>query len=240
MIPAARRRLLVVYVLVAALLIVLGGRLWYLQVMTGRAYASAAAQDQTRTVIVPPVRGKILDDVGTPLVDNKTALVVSVNRALVAQQADGGISELHRLAGLLNMNYNLLQQRLRLCGPTVSQPCWPGSPYQPIPIDQQASAAMSQLEELLGNKEAAATAQLRSETIKKTIDAQFYDQEKSCYAFSRNPNGSLDRTSTVYPALAWWSSPPAGPPCGSRWPRPRAAGVRRAPLARRIERSRSA
>ena len=143
MIPAARRRLLVVYVLVAALLIALGGRLWYLQVMTGGAYASAAAQDQTRTVIVPSVRGQILDDVGTPLVNNKTALVVSVNRALVAQQADGGISELHRLAKLLSLKYTLLQQRIRLCGPTVSQPCWPGSPYQPIPVDQQAPAAVA-------------------------------------------------------------------------------------------------
>jgi len=143
MIPAARRRLLVIYVLVAALLIGLGGRLWYLQVMTGGSYASAATQDQTRTVIVPSVRGQILDDVGTPLVNNKTALVVSVNRALVAQQADGGISELHRLAKLLNLNYHLLQQRIRICGPTVSQPCWPGSPYQPIPVDQQAPAAVA-------------------------------------------------------------------------------------------------
>ena len=90
MIPAARRRLMVLYVVVAALLISLGGRLWYLQVMTGGSYASAAAQDQTRTVIVPSVRGGILDDVGQPLVNNKTALVVSVNRALVAQQPDGG------------------------------------------------------------------------------------------------------------------------------------------------------
>jgi len=139
MIPAARRRLMVLYVVVAALLISLGGRLWYLQVMTGGSYASAAAQDQTRTVIVPSVRGGILDDVGQPLISNKTALVVSVNRALVAQQSDGGLAELHRLAKLLHMNYGLLQQRLRLCTPGVSQPCWPGSPYQPIPVDQQAS-----------------------------------------------------------------------------------------------------
>jgi penicillin-binding protein 2 len=139
MIPAARRRLMVLYVVIAALLISLGGRLWYLQVMTGVSYASAAAQDQTRTVIVPSVRGGILDDVGQPLVANKTSLVVSVNRALVAQQADGGVAELHRLAKLLNLNYSVLQQRIRLCGPTVSQPCWPGSPYQPIPVDQQVS-----------------------------------------------------------------------------------------------------
>ncbi len=88
---------------------------------------------------------------------------------------------------------------------------WPGGmPHQEIYLallDQQASAAMAKLEELLGNKDASAAAQLRSETLKKTIDSQFYDQEKTCYAFSRNPNGSLDRTTTVYPALAWWSSP---------------------------------
>ena len=111
MIPAARRRLMVLYVVVAALLISLGGRLWYLQVMTGGSYANAAAQDQTRTVIVPSVRGGILDDVGQPLVNNKTALVVSVNRALVAQQPDGGLAELHRLAKLLHMDYRLLQQQ---------------------------------------------------------------------------------------------------------------------------------
>jgi penicillin-binding protein 2 len=142
-IPAARRRLMVLYVVVAALLISLGGRLWYLQVMTAGSYASAAAQDQTRTVIVPSVRGGILDDVGQPLINNKTALVVSVNRALVAQQPDGGLGELHRLAKLLHMDYGLLQQRLRLCTPGVSQPCWPGSPYQPIPVDQQAPAAVA-------------------------------------------------------------------------------------------------
>ncbi len=141
MIPAARRRLMVLYVVVAALLISLGGRLWYLQVMTGVSYASAAAQDQTRTVIVPSVRGGILDDVGQPLIDNKTSLVVSVNRALVAQQPDGGLAELRRLAKLLHMKYALLQQRIRLCAPGVSQPCWQGSPYQPIPVDQQASDA---------------------------------------------------------------------------------------------------
>ena len=143
MIPAARRRLMVLYVVVAALLISLGGRLWYLQVMTAGSYANAAAQDQTRAVIVPSVRGGILDDVGQPLISNKTALVVSVNRALVAQQPDGGLGELHRLAKLLHMDYGLLQQRLRLCTPGVSQPCWPGSPYQPIPVDQQASAAVA-------------------------------------------------------------------------------------------------
>jgi penicillin-binding protein 2 len=136
MIPASRRRLIVLYAVIAALLITLGGRLWYLQVMTGVSYASAATQDQTRTVIVPPVRGQILDDTGQPLVDNHTALVVSVNRMLLQQQPDGGVTELHRLAKLLHMKYSLLQDKLRLCTASVPAPCWQGSPYQPIPVDQ--------------------------------------------------------------------------------------------------------
>jgi penicillin-binding protein 2 len=143
MIPAARRRLVVLYAVVFALLASLGGRLWYLQVMTGVSYASAASQDQVRTVIVPPVRGQILDDTGQPLVDNHTSLVVSVNRQLLSQQADGGIGELHRLAHLIGMGYAELQQKLRLCTAGVSQPCWQGSPYQPIPVDQQAPTAVA-------------------------------------------------------------------------------------------------
>src|SRR5262249_11415587 len=130
MIPAARRRLVVLYAVVAALLLSLGGRLWYLQVMTVGSYASAATQDQGRTVIAPPAGGQIRDDVGQPLVNNRTALVVSVNRALVSQQPDGGVGELHRLAKLLGMKYPLLQQKIRLCTAGVSQPCWQGSPYQ--------------------------------------------------------------------------------------------------------------
>jgi len=143
MIPAARRRLVVLYAVVFALLVSLGGRLWYLQVMTTVSYTSAATQDQVRTVIVPPVRGQILDDAGQPLVDNHTVLVVSVNRQLVSQQADGGIGELHRLAQLLHMSYTLLQEKIRLCTAGVSQPCWQGSPYQPIPVDQQVPTAVA-------------------------------------------------------------------------------------------------
>src|SRR5215467_12940671 len=143
MIPAARRRLVVLYAVVAALLLALGGRLWYLQVMTVGGYATAATQDQVRTVIVPPVRGQILDDVGQPLVNNRTALVVSVNRALVSQQPGGGIGELHRLARLLGMKYSLLQEKIRLCTAGVSQPCWQGSPYQPIPVSDQVPAAVA-------------------------------------------------------------------------------------------------
>jgi penicillin-binding protein 2 len=134
MIPASHRRLIVLYAIVAALLISLGGRLWYLQVMNGHSYVRLAAQDQTQTVITPAVRGQILDDAGLPMVDNASSLVVTVNMMNLAAQSDGGTGVLHRLAHLLGMSDKLLTEKVRLCNAQVTQPCWPGSPYQPIPV----------------------------------------------------------------------------------------------------------
>jgi penicillin-binding protein 2 len=136
---ASRRRLLVLYVLAAAMLISLGGRLWYLQVMNNTAFTKLAAANQTRNVIVPAVRGQILDDVGNRLVTNKTALVVSVDMMNLSQQPGGAAPVLHRLAPLLGMSYQLLSDKTRLCTKGVQQPCWPGSPYQPIPVAQNVS-----------------------------------------------------------------------------------------------------
>ena len=86
---------------------------------------------------------------------------------------------------------------------------WPGAmPHQEIYLallDQQASGAMAEIESALKDAEKSASAKKRADAIAKTIEAEYYDPEKSCYAFSRNTDGSLDRTSTVYPALAWWS-----------------------------------
>ena len=135
MIPSSRRRLWVVHLVIAAMLAALGARLWYVQVMSTGTYAQLAAQDLTQQVVVPSVRGQILDDTGKPLVDNQTALVVSVNIARLAQRADEA-AVLARLARLLHMPVRLLTEKVRLCSATVSAPCWPGSPYQPVPVAQ--------------------------------------------------------------------------------------------------------
>lgn len=143
MIPASRRRLFVVYAVIGALLISLGGRLWYLQVMNGHSYVQLASQDQAQTVITPAVRGQILDDTGLPLVDNASSLVVTVNMMNLATQSDGGAAVLRRLAHLLGMSHKLLTEKVRLCTAHVSQPCWPGSPYQPIPVAQHVPDAIA-------------------------------------------------------------------------------------------------
>jgi penicillin-binding protein 2 len=139
MIPASRRRLAVLHVVVAALLIGLGVRVWNVQIASGASYASQASQDQARDVIVPAVRGEILDDSGQPLVDNRSTLVIAVNMAELSQQQDGGTAVLTRLAGLLGMPLKVLRNKVRLCTAGVSQPCWQGSPYQPIPVAENVS-----------------------------------------------------------------------------------------------------
>jgi len=140
MIPASRRRLAVLYVLVAAALVALGGRLYYVQVLNTAQYKALAAANQTRQVVVPAVRGGIVDDLGQPLVRNQTSMVVSVNMSTLSQTtSDDGQSVLRRLAPLLGMSYKDLSEKTRLCTRGVPAPCWTGSPYQPVPVDQRVS-----------------------------------------------------------------------------------------------------
>jgi penicillin-binding protein 2 len=140
MIGASRRRLLGLYVVAAAMLVVLGGRLWYLQVLDSPHYRQLAAVNQTRQIVVPAVRGMITDDTGAPLVRNQTSMVVSVDMMRLAQRTrDGGRAVLARLAPLLHLSDKTLSEKVRLCTRGVSAPCWPGSPYQPIPVAERVS-----------------------------------------------------------------------------------------------------
>ncbi len=85
---------------------------------------------------------------------------------------------------------------------------WPGGmPHQEIYLallDQQASSAMGYIEGLLKDSSEEDAANKRAEQLEKIINGEYWDAQKNCYAFSRNMDGSLDKTSTVYPALAWW------------------------------------
>ncbi|POM27833.1 Stage V sporulation protein D [Actinomadura rubteroloni] len=132
-------RLVVLYVIVGALLLTLVSRLWTMQVLQGEHYQQVAADNRTRDIVVPAVRGMILDDTGRPLVRNRTALVVSVDRTTLMRQKDKGAAVLSRLATVLGTTRQALEMRIRLCGPTTPRPCWPGSPYQPIPVDDRVN-----------------------------------------------------------------------------------------------------
>jgi penicillin-binding protein 2 len=138
-IPASKRRLATITLIVAGLLGVLGVRLYDLQIGSHATYVALASQDETRDIVTPAVRGEILDDSGQVMVGNQSSLVVSVNMATLEQQSDGGTAELARLAKLLKISDKTVRERVRMCTAGVKQPCWQGSPYQPIPVAQNVS-----------------------------------------------------------------------------------------------------
>ncbi|WP_369222743.1 penicillin-binding protein 2 [Streptomyces sp. R39] len=138
--PRVQIRLVVIQILVLSLLGTLGGRLWYLQIREGAEYQKEASGNHVQQVVDPAVRGSILDARGVPLADNETRLVVSASRTDLLKQKDDGKAVLTKLAGVLGMSPTEVMQKVRLCDAKTPQPCWNGSPYQPIPITDEATA----------------------------------------------------------------------------------------------------
>jgi hypothetical protein len=64
---------------------------------------------------------------------------------------------------------------------------------------------MSKLAVLLGDKSTADAAGTRATDLTRKIEAEYYDSARQEYAFSRNADGTLDHSATVYPAIAWWN-----------------------------------
>ncbi|WP_037854457.1 penicillin-binding protein 2 [Streptomyces sp. NRRL S-340] len=137
--PRVQTRLVVIQILVLSLLGTLGGRLWYLQIREGAHYQKEASGNHVQQVVQPATRGSILDARGVPLADNETRLVVSASRTDLLKQKDDGKAVLTKLAGVLGMDPQEIQQKVRLCDAKTPQPCWNGSPYQPIPLTDEAT-----------------------------------------------------------------------------------------------------
>lgn len=130
-------RLLVLGVLVVSLLGTLIARAFYLQIVTGSTYRAAAEQNSVRELVTPAVRGLILDQAGRPLVANRTSVVVTVDRLTLEREPDDGAAVVKRLADMLGMSEQKIQDRLMTCGSDGAKPppvCWNGSPYQPVPV----------------------------------------------------------------------------------------------------------
>ncbi|WNO74575.1 penicillin-binding protein 2 [Streptomyces sp. AM8-1-1] len=137
--PRVQIRLVVIQVLVFSLLLTLGGRLWYIQIRNGQEYTDEAKNNHVQQVVQPAVRGSILDSRGVPLADNETRLVVSASRTELMKMKDDGKAVLTRLGAVLGMKPKDVMDKVRLCDSKTPQPCWNGSPYQPIPVTDEAT-----------------------------------------------------------------------------------------------------
>ncbi len=84
----------------------------------------------------------------------------------------------------------------------------PPMPHQEVylaALDQQSTAALATLAQLMKDNELAATAQQTAAAIRQKIESEYFNRQKNFYAFSRNADGTLDNTASIYPSVAWWS-----------------------------------
>ena len=140
----SRLRLVVVQCLVFSLFATLFARLYYLQVVTGEQYHAQAASQSVRDIVVQPQRGLIVDDEGRPLVTNRTAWVVSIDRTQLGKLPRGQQRILlDRVAEAVDRPVARIKRALATCGDagSVAGECWNGSPYQPVPVAEDAPQA---------------------------------------------------------------------------------------------------
>jgi penicillin-binding protein 2 len=137
---SARSRVFVLRVLVMSMLLTLGARLWFLEIADGSSYRKVATGNTTRDIVSAAPRGMIIDAAGQPLVTNKTSLVLTVDHSVLDKQKDKGKAVLARLGPIVGQSAGELALRIRFCTAKVKQPCWNGSPYQPIPVASNVSS----------------------------------------------------------------------------------------------------
>jgi len=136
-----RLSIFVVQALIISLMAALLGRLFYLQVAAGDRYKAAALDIQSRDIVVPAIRGLIVDANGVPLAMNRVGLAVTVDRSIIDKQSDKGLSVLNKVSRILDLNPKDVWRKTRLCGEITSgdkSGCWVGNRFQPIPITKDA------------------------------------------------------------------------------------------------------
>ncbi len=121
------KRLLVLFGVFLGLLVIIVGRLWYLQMIKGDHYAHLADGNRMRQLRLMPPRGEIYDRNGVVLVRSRPSFTVS----LVPGGLPPGTSATELLCGLLDLSpeeYNEALQKGR------------SFPYEPVRIKRNVDA----------------------------------------------------------------------------------------------------
>ncbi len=110
----------------------------YLQIRNGSEYAKEASGNHVQQVVQPAVRGEILDARGADRRQRDPPRGLRLAHRPAEDEGrrqrgphQAGERPRHEAAGLMG--------KVRLCDSKTPQPCWNGSPYQPIPITDEAT-----------------------------------------------------------------------------------------------------
>jgi penicillin-binding protein 2 len=88
--------------------LIIGVRLWYLQILQGSYFRDKSENNRLQTVFIPPPRGEIMDRNGEILVNNRPAF----NIELVSEDTPNIKGTLAELARVVNADTESLQQKL--------------------------------------------------------------------------------------------------------------------------------
>lgn len=112
--------------LVALLFVLLGGRLWYLQILTGEDYSLSAQQTSTREDKIPARRGVISTRDGEVLANNTPGLNVTVVPEAISNE------QLKKLTQILGANSEKVLNRYETAKSS-------GDSYNPVLVKENAS-----------------------------------------------------------------------------------------------------
>src|SRR3978361_2025719 len=143
--PSSDKRSSRLGVLALVALLLVGGlatRMWFLQGVQAKDFQAKLTAAKTRTVYVPPERGRIFDAQGRVMADNRRILPVTVDWAVLKRKSVR--DELfQRLSGPLETPADDLQRRCDPCYGAPSVPkCTAGQIYStllPLPLKEDVS-----------------------------------------------------------------------------------------------------
>jgi penicillin-binding protein 2 len=143
--PSSDKRSSRLGVLALVALLLVGGlatRMWFLQGVQAKDFQAKLTAAKTRTVYVPPERGRIFDAQGRVMADNRRILTVTVDWAVLKRKSVR--DELfQRLSGPLETPADDLQRRYDPCYGSPSVPkCTAGQIYStllPLPLKEDVS-----------------------------------------------------------------------------------------------------
>ncbi|QIM21252.1 hypothetical protein G7075_09095 [Phycicoccus sp. HDW14] len=113
------------------------GRLGQVQLVGAAGFTAEASTLDTRTLVVPALRGRILDRAGRVLADNRVSTVVTLERRVIADDRPRAEDEVRSVATVLGLDADDLLARTHLCGEPgapAAPACWSGSAQVPVPL----------------------------------------------------------------------------------------------------------